>query len=891
MRKSIIFGMALLSVAAVSCTIEPTAPIEVAGEGKVVTLGASVSGTKSAIDGEGKFTWQAGDAISVATTDGEFITFNLTSGAGTETAEFSAFVPGGKELGSIAIAPAGDHLITEDGVLVDLPGEIQWSADVTNVPLCGVVSEDKIEMQYIGGVVRIPVTDMPDGAAAIRLGANKVITGAFELGDAGIATSDEEYPDEVVITFDEAQPVMVFNFPVPVGEYSFSLAVLNSEGEPLFEKEGEAPQTIEAGTLLVFNELSATIPPVATLNGVNYSSVAAAIEAAAELTSGEALITFLDDVEEEIYITGQFSHGAGQDLDREIATEEKPVKVPVVIDGDGKTLKGSIEIVTAPVTVKNLTIVPQAHHAVFSGARNPSYAFGIYVHYAKYGVVVDNVTIDMAEAEADATAIFMYNGLGDQNDDGPTRDIVKNSVIKGNPVNGNRLLQFYQAKADFVNNEWLNAYSGYAARLTGWGFNALFEKNSFKSVATTKAVIDFRGGSPQLATLVLLDNTFGDDFTYLGYTTEDITAATYPNTFMPPLEYVSGTGEVKFKEGLAWAKIYEKNFGSANFPTVKYSTHFVAFSGTDIVTLDGVVSDLNGNKKGTLNMEGVMENGAIASVTNDFNGVLSIAVIGPKDGVTTPPAATGEFGNAYEVWTYFDGWDKAPLKIWDGTSGYAVQSMSIGGDMLDNFVLLGKNSTHNWHRVGSVNGANAKARVGNWKFFTPNYTFSDASYEQFVTSADGLMEGWYIIADADPGTFRFYARKGSGDDKSNDVELVPTHTRNYTRGNGRGFTFDGKPYVAMMSTQWPSAWVTIVSPEDKTYLMESQEITIPQPYCSLSYMFDAEMGVGHIIAMAVCSNPANSSGALVRYDLYPKNTQIGGNVNGPDVTVTPGGKF
>ena len=105
MRKSILFGIALLSLGALSCTREQEAPVAAPKDGRVVTLGASIADSKAAIDGEGAFTWQEGDALAIATSEG-LATFVLSSGAGQASAEFSATLPEGAELGSSAVYPA-----------------------------------------------------------------------------------------------------------------------------------------------------------------------------------------------------------------------------------------------------------------------------------------------------------------------------------------------------------------------------------------------------------------------------------------------------------------------------------------------------------------------------------------------------------------------------------------------------------------------------------------------------------------------------------------------------------------------------------------------------------------------------------------------------------------
>ncbi len=249
MRKSILFGLALLSLGALSCTREAEAPVAAPQGGRTVTLGVSVADSKAAIDGEGKFTWQAGDKIAVETSDG-FATFNLTSGAGSDAAEFSATIPDGVELGASAIYPAA--LVSAEGFA--FPESYCYEADNTNVPLLGDVADGKIAMQYAGGVVRIPVKDIPEGAAAVSLTADKMIWGALERGETGFVAG--EGASAVSIAFSAAEPAMTFNFPVPVGEFVLGIKALAADGTVLFEKQRETATAVAAGSVIAFNELS-----------------------------------------------------------------------------------------------------------------------------------------------------------------------------------------------------------------------------------------------------------------------------------------------------------------------------------------------------------------------------------------------------------------------------------------------------------------------------------------------------------------------------------------------------------------------------------------------------------------------------------------------------------
>lgn len=923
MRKSILFGLAILSLAAVSCSREMEAPVA-KSDANIVTLGASLADTKAAISDAGAFTWQEGDAMSVAT-DGGFVKFTLSAGAGSASADFSAVLNASAKLGELAVYPAGAHALAGNSLTVNLPAEYVYEEANTNVPLLGAVSGNAVAMRYIGGVVRFPVSKMPVGAAKVVLSADKKISGEFalDLSTADAVLLAGEGASSITYSFSEIKDLMVFNFPLPAGEYNLKLQILDAEGAPLFEKEGAAPSTIAAGSVLVYNELSVQLPGV-VMNGKGYESVAAAIEAAQALTDGTAEIIFNDDVEEDIYIAGQFAAAEGQTA-RTVADGEKVVKVPVVINGNGKTLKGSIEILTAPVTIKDLTIKPQAHHTVYAESRQPDYAYGIFVHYAQYGVVVDNVTIDMAEAEANATCLFMYNGVASNDDDGPTRDIIKNSSFIGNTTTGNRLVQFYQSKADFLGNDFQYSYSGYAVRIDGWGANILLNGNSFTNPVGTKAVFDFKASLSHGAVTLgdgEVDNNTYEGFQWWGNAAFDITSGA-SMTYAPELEYIEG-GEVRIKPQVV-NRIWKKT--NAEIPLVSngFKGGQVAFSGVDFVLNDLNVYNLDGNKIGVLNTEGVPANFAVEGMSNSYDGYLVISFV--WNNVTGQAPASIEEAYAYGTYVWFDGWDKAPTIIWgdpastaettSGNSGYGLAVsgyMAQGGTWVLSTNQSADNDTgRNCHTIVWPNYDHATPHMsqkpdGSWAWNTIPYQLTGGDKTGMMQAVTGTADGKWVyyasIANSDAlgGGITVGVRQGrkSGADCGADdimlsglgKNLHPWYPDkfwgNLNSGHVRGFLYGGKEYVVVMSNAWIGCVITVLACDDTaSYLKPTMLFGPVSAAACVSSATVEDNGVIHIIARA----SAGGAGEIRRYDIGAGASGTTGSVEGPDVTVTPGVKF
>ena len=144
----------------------------------VYTVSANTAATKSDYDADGKFSWTAGDAISVLFnngTDNKFFTLTLTAGAGTKTASFSGNIDNGYEIGGTdgnqwALYPAGNHSVRfseADGAKYPLSFNIPAVTDYTesgfsaNIPMYAI-SEDgnSFNFQHLGAAYKFTFSDI-----------------------------------------------------------------------------------------------------------------------------------------------------------------------------------------------------------------------------------------------------------------------------------------------------------------------------------------------------------------------------------------------------------------------------------------------------------------------------------------------------------------------------------------------------------------------------------------------------------------------------------------------------------------------------------------------------------------------------------------------------------
>lgn len=152
--KKIYFGI-IAALLLCSCAKTELTGVD-AGE---MIIGASMeaysSGTKAALADAGSFTWQTGDAIGVATSDGH-AKFNLKTGAGTNSATFSAIYSG--TLGNYAVYPA-DIFVSESKITI--PASRDWSKDNTNCSMFGSLNDGSVSFKHLGGVVKVTLNGVP----------------------------------------------------------------------------------------------------------------------------------------------------------------------------------------------------------------------------------------------------------------------------------------------------------------------------------------------------------------------------------------------------------------------------------------------------------------------------------------------------------------------------------------------------------------------------------------------------------------------------------------------------------------------------------------------------------------------------------------------------------
>lgn len=236
MRKLFsLFAAVPVLLSLLCCTREEVAP-----DASEEVLGASAPGdlplTRSQVDADGKFAWDAQDKIAVHYTNAfppysNYRTATLREGEGTATAKFSLLPNGerdGYALYPAAIADKDYPGIGGRALRVHMPQSyplggtsMQWSA-----PLPMIAPNEPgqdLHFGHLGALMRLTLDNVPSGTQYIRIASDFNLSGSFEVLDlAGEPYIAADESDNAAGDF----PFVVFSFPSPLSSVSSEL-VLN----------------------------------------------------------------------------------------------------------------------------------------------------------------------------------------------------------------------------------------------------------------------------------------------------------------------------------------------------------------------------------------------------------------------------------------------------------------------------------------------------------------------------------------------------------------------------------------------------------------------------------------------------------------------------------------
>lgn len=248
---------AFCTIIAAACTNEDQEAEKTQQEG-LTKITASIMSTRATVTNEGKTAWATGDQLSVYTTGGRFKTFTLEGEGGSKTGTFVATLDEGEKVSGYAVYPAGEHYLTDESLTLNMPDLYDYSESDNKTPLVAVLAEgaSSAEFSYAGGLLSFEYDNVPPEAKGFMfITENKKITGDFVLSDGLITATDSEGGDTVKIWIaGDNEKEMVFNVPVPVGDYDNYTAALITSDNAIISKSllsSTDTNSVAAGSLLL----------------------------------------------------------------------------------------------------------------------------------------------------------------------------------------------------------------------------------------------------------------------------------------------------------------------------------------------------------------------------------------------------------------------------------------------------------------------------------------------------------------------------------------------------------------------------------------------------------------------------------------------------------------
>lgn len=308
------------------------------------------------------------------------------------------------------------------------------------------------------------------------------------------------------------------------------------------------------------------------------------------------------------------------------------------------------------------------------------------------------------------------------------------------------------------------------------------------------------------------------------------------------------------------------------------SGNTIAFCGVDkIATINGEVYDFDGNKVGDLNYEGLPEGAQMMNISNDDNGVVVAGFAFNNEGV---PALTNDdvgYNGYVYVYCWKNGYDRAPVLLYTNVEsesrGNTIGYLNCGGDVNGDFILAsifgGRGANQSFHTFTFHNGDVSSLK---WAQFSTTYTGNDGNYGAMLAPASGDINGTFFIGDSMGNNlgYHVYTRNGI-QDTGEDVSLKGTTMTtdpgvatsgipdgnaeygNYSQGNLKAFVYNGIPCVAVASTGWPKAYLTIQtndpSDEENHYILETQHFDASQVTPSVAYVYDPATDTGNVLLL------------------------------------------
>ena len=358
--------------------------------------------------------------------------------------------------------------------------------------------------------------------------------------------------------------------------------------------------------------------------------------------------------------------------------------------------------------------------------------------------------------------------------------------------------------------------------------------------------------------------------------------------------YVVGSEEAKVVNNVVkgWSKTY-KALGIADQIFDQGQSQIGWCDLDKFVTHEGSVFDIEGNKLGSLNTEGISSSWGLISLANDDKGrFIATYGNGSKDRNMV------DTNNAGAIYIWADGWNAKPTLLYEFTEDKVIgypqyywgasdcASLSASGDYAGDPIV---NTLHfgdvaiegiptGLHNVMLFkNGKISERRV-----FDSRQRFGDGNWIQMISPASASLDGEFVIGDSNNtgvgyGVFVRREFENLGDDYPllGGVEEIPGWDPeasypglygygNYSVGHVKAFNWFSTPAVIVTSTFWEGAFLTILPLDEELAPIHPTEVVsnIHEVRVSSAYVFNPADQIGYILI-----NVGFNSGEVILYKL------------------------
>lgn len=261
MKQHYLLGICMLGAMLTACTDEDQSVSNLHEGGLKATVESnrisSRAGFTTGEENKGAFYWSKDDKIGVTTTASKSVFSVLTmdeSGIGQSSATFNGTINGTPE--GYAVYPCDDNHRMDGSTLTchfkseytytkvdaDFATDKQGEGNSFNPPMWGNIAGGTVALKHLGGVCCIKIDKLPTGTnLKLTLTSDKKINGTYTVDLASetpqieTVTTTEATEKTVTITFSNNTENVsgVFYVPLPVGEHTLRLKVLDGTNEKI----------------------------------------------------------------------------------------------------------------------------------------------------------------------------------------------------------------------------------------------------------------------------------------------------------------------------------------------------------------------------------------------------------------------------------------------------------------------------------------------------------------------------------------------------------------------------------------------------------------------------------------------------------------------------------